>query len=199
MLLKPILIFKDKKIDLKKKIEDIFNDFKPNTKNEIRKSQKIDDVEIKIIHSGNYDSNKIIDMMKMHELVSNKKTRSLQTWLINEEMIKSDQGFIIEILYKKKTISYAFFFNNNHEVNYFSSVTLRENFEIFSINHLSILKAIQFAKKKNISFFNLGITEFLYTRENDFVNDKEKKIAFFKSRFGGEDGINIILDSASKI
>ena len=79
---------------------------------------------------NNYKKNEIFKMMKMHEIVSGKKTRSLKTWKINEEMILNKKGILIYVEYKKEIISYSFFYLNSITCSYFSSCTVREYFKI---------------------------------------------------------------------
>jgi hypothetical protein len=191
--------FKKQEIELDKKISEIFNLFKPNLKNEIRKIKKNKSFIVKIYDHTNYVDKKILDMKKMHYFVAKKKTRSDKCWDLNEKFIKKKKGFLVEILYKKKPISYSFFANDINKSIYFSSVTDRNYFKLAGVNHLSLWKAIIYSKYKKIKKLELGITKYCYNRDLDKVTKKDENIAFFKSRFNGKEDFFISIDEKSKI
>ena len=103
-------------------------------------------------------------------------------------------------MYEKVPISYSFFFHNHFECIYFSSVTVRHNFKYSGINHLSLWNAIKFAKLKvKLKSFNLGITKYIYSRNEKNIDVKKKNIAFFKSRFCGEKKYDFIFDKKTNL
>ena len=177
----------------------IFHNMKPNHKNMIRKILKINNVEFKIYDYKNYSEGLMLDMMRMHEEVSGRKTRSPETWKINEEMIVKKLGFLVQASYKKKIISYSFFYHNLEECCYFSSVSIKDSIELGGINHTSIWYAIKFAKKLGLKRMKLGATKYLYARNKNLIDEKKKNIAFFKSRFCGETEIHITIDKETNI
>lgn len=177
----------------------IFQNMKPNHKNIIRKVLNDNNFEFKIYDYKNFLRGLMSRMMKMHEDVSGRKTRSLETWNINEEMILKKRAFIIEVSYKKKIISYSFFYHNLEECCYFSSVTMRESFQLGGINHTSLWYAIKFAKNLGLKRMKLGTTRYLYARNENLIDTKKKNIAFFKSRFCGETEINVTVDEETNI
>jgi hypothetical protein len=177
----------------------IFQNIRPNHKNIIRKMLKDNNVEFRIYDYKNYLKELMVNMMKMHEVVSGRKTRSLSTWNINEEMILKKMAFIVEVLFKKKIISYSFFYHNLEECCYFSSVTMKDSFELGGINHTSLWHAIKFAKNLGLKRMKLGTTKYLYVRNENSIDIKKKNIAFFKSRFCGETQINITIDKQTNI
>ena len=69
------------------KKKDIFNYFKPNLKNEIRKIKKNKNFFCKI-YTYKLSRGKILEMKKMHFLVLKRKTRSDKSWKLNEKFIK---------------------------------------------------------------------------------------------------------------
>ncbi len=193
----PKLITEHQFIDLDDSEEKIFKNLKSNLRYEINKTKKNKDIQVKIINKENYSKNLIFEMMETHSIVSGRQTRSKDTWLINEQMILQNQGFISVVYYKSKAVSYSFFFHNSRMIYYFSSATLREYFKYSGISHLSLWEAILYAKKIYIKKFNLGLTNYLYTRNDVNISSKEKNIAFFKSRYCGKKKYKIILDRNS--
>ena len=198
-MINPLMVEELQIINLDLEEEEIFKKMKPNHKNEIKKILNLDNIEILIYDYKNYIKDLIMEMMNMHKKVVGRLTRSVETWKLNEKMINKKKGFLIKVLKNKEPISYSFFNHNYFECNYFSSVSLKESFNLRGINHLSIWEAIKFAKKIGNKKFRLGTTKYLYVRNKNQLETKMKNIAFFKSRFCGEIEINITLDRLTKI
>jgi len=171
-----------KYIDLNLNVDDIKKSFKKGLKHLINKDYP--SLSYLIIDKENYN-NHIINMKNMHQEVSKKITRSDETWLINEKMIKLNKGFLVQVSDKKNIISYSLFFSNGWEAIYFSSCTLKEYFKIYkNITHKSIFEAIKYLKKTKFKNLTLGETKIIHS--NQIISDKEKNIFTFKSSFGGE-------------
>ena len=198
-MINPLMVEELQIINLDLEEEEIFKRMKSNHKNEIKKILNSDNIEILIYDYKNYIKDLIMEMMNMHKKVVGRLTRSVETWKLNEKMINKKNGFLIKVLKNKEPISYSFFNHNHFECNYFSSVSLKESFNLRGINHLSIWEAIKFAKKIGNKKFRLGTTKYLYARNKNQIETKMKNIAFFKSRFCGEIEINITLDRLTKI
>lgn len=178
-----------KYFDLSLDIQNIKKDFSKGHKSAIKK--EYDELEYKIIDFKNYN-NDITDMMNMHYVVAQKITRSKETWLLNGEMIKNNNGFLIKVIYKKKTISFSLFFFNNEEAIYFSSCTDRNYFKDFiNITHKSIYHSINYLKNNGCKKLTLGECKTIYSSE--VITQKEKNIQKFKSSFGGDIYINFYL------
>ena len=169
-------------IDLTKTLDEIKSNFSSNTRNQIKKNYE--NVKFEIIDKGNYKKNEIFKMMHFHEKISKKKTRSDKTWLQNEKMILDNRGFIVKAIFGNKIISLSFFYFNNINCRYFSSIADREYFtKIRNIHHKSLWLAINYVKNK-CKFLNIGnITLF----NKDTISEKEKNIEKFKSKFKGID------------
>jgi len=154
--------------------------------NQIFETQKKNiNIKIETFDHKNYKNGMIKDMQLLHEVVSGKKTRSDMTWEINEKMIKSKKGFLMKLSIDNKVISYSLFFHNKIYGITFSSCTLREYFKIAGINHLIKWTGISFLKKQGVRYYDLGITNYLDLNNRLKITEKEKKIAYFKSRFNG--------------
>ena len=51
-------------------------------------------------------------MMNLHKKVSGFQSRSLNTWLLNEEWILDEKAFLVQILNNKIDIGYSLFYHN---------------------------------------------------------------------------------------
>ena len=173
-------IFEETEIDLTIELDQIFNKFSKGHKYNVKKK---DDLNYQIIDKDNYVKETILEMQKLHELISMKKTRSNNSWLINEKMILEGKAFIIQVKHNKKLISSTFFFHNNYECIYFSSCTIRDYFKKYFISHKTIWLAIKYSKELNLNIFKLGRSKTLETRKK--ISQKEINIEKFKNSFGG--------------
>ena len=178
-------IFETQKINLSLSLNEIFYSFKKDLKERINQAEKNINIKIETFDHKNYKNGMIKDMQLLHEVVSGKKTRSDMTWEINEKMIKSKKGFLMKLSIDNKVISYSLFFHNKIYGITFSSCTLREYFKIAGINHLIKWTGISFLKKQGVRYYDLGITNYLDLNNRLKITEKEKKIAYFKSRFNG--------------
>ena len=171
-----------KYINLDLTIKDIKKGFKKGLKHLLNKDYST--LSYKIIDSENY-SKEISNMKNMHQEVSKKITRPDETWMINEKMILSNKGFLVQVDDRKNVISYSLFFTNGQEAIYFSSCTLKKYFQVYkNISHKSIFEAIKYLKKKESKNLTLGESKVILGDKN--LSDKEKNIFMFKSSFGGE-------------
>ena len=111
------------------------------------------------------------NLQKLHMKVAGRKTRSDETWNIQQEMIDVGEAFVIE-LYKDGTlISAALFYKNDYCCYYAVAASLK------GVNsHPVIWAAIQYCKAEGLVRFELG--------EKLQGTEKEKNISKFKSGFG---------------
>ena len=146
----------------------------------------------------NYKKNQIFEMMDLHEKVSGKKTRSKETWEINEKMILSKKGLLIRVKENSRLISYAFIFFNKNSSIYFSSCTMRDIFKLYkNITHKIIWESIKYLKSANCKNFHLGTTKSLYSKKE--IDEKSKNIDLFKSSFGGEKNFFVIYNNLQEL
>ena len=172
-------IYEDTIIDLKLSDREIFSQFSKGHRYEVNRNTNL---KYSILDWTNYKKKQILQMMNLHEFVSNKKTRSTKSWLINEKMIINKKGFLIFVMDQKKIISASFFFMNNFSSIYFSSCTIRDYFIKTGITHKTIWHAIRYLKKNNCCYLNLGRSKTYFTSSE---NIKERNIEKFKHSFGG--------------
>lgn len=181
-------------IDLSLDLEKIYTNFSRGLKNKMNKDYT--SLKYKLIDYKNFNDNEseIIDMMKLHQEISKKTTRSKNTWLLNGEMIKNNNGLIVKTMFNQKVISYFFVIYTKSEAYYFTSCTYREYFNKFNnITHKSIYYVINYLKKIGCKTLTLGDCKTIYS--SNFVTEKEKNIERFKNSFGGNKYINYYFNS----
>tara|TARA_Y100000590_G_scaffold298265_2_gene336243 strand:- start:774 stop:1739 length:966 start_codon:yes stop_codon:yes gene_type:complete len=182
-------IFSDVYINLNLDKSKILANFTATLRNELKK--EYDFTEYLIINKENYNKNEIFKMQEMHLAVSEKETRSKDTWSQNENMILDDNAFLIKVIHKNKTISYSFFYINQTICTYFSSCTLREYFKtVRNISHKSLWHAINYAKNKSDNFFIGSLTK--YSKEK--ISTKELEIEKFKKKFNKNTEISCLYE-----
>ena len=164
-------IYEESTIDLNLKNEEIFKQFSKGHRYEINRKTRL---KYKIIDWTNYKKDQILEMMKLHESVANKKTRSKKSWIINENMIQNKKGFLIFVSDNGKVISSSFFFMNNFSSIYFSSCTIRDYFSKTGITHKTIWYAIKYLKENNCKYLDLGRSK---TYHVSHENIKERNTA----------------------
>lgn len=138
-----------------------------NLKRNLRKSYK----SLVNKQGGIIFSSTIYNLKQLHRYVTGRKTRSDETWDIQEDMIRAGEGFVVE-LYKDGTlISAAFFMTNQYCCYYAVAASLK------GVNsHPVIWSAIEYCKAEGLKRFELG--------EKLEGTEKEKNISKFKAGFG---------------
>lgn len=165
-------------INLQYSNEKILEQFKPKLRNELK--IKYVDVEYKIIEKKNYQKDIMFKMMNLHKKVSGFQSRSLNTWLLNEEWILNEKAFLVQILNNKIDIGYSLYYHNEITCEYFSSCIIRDFFKKFkNLQHLSLWIAINHAKKLS-KYFYIGN---VVNENKGLLTEKEVSIGKFKSKF----------------
>ena len=183
-------------IDLSKNLNEIFKNFSKGHKSSIKKDYE--NLKYEIFDYKNYKKNQIFEMMKFHEKVAGRKTRSKNTWEINEKMIFEKKGLLVKVSEKNKVISYAFIFYNKDSAIYFSSCSDRAMFSVYkNISHKIIWMVIQYLKLENCKRFYLGVTKSIYSK--NLITDKNKNIDLFKSSFGGDKNYFTIVNNIKSV
>jgi hypothetical protein len=187
------------KINLKQTLNQILSSFSKGHKSSLKKNYP--ELVYELFDHTNYQDNQILEMMKLHEVVSKQKSRSTDTWIAMEKMIINKSGFLVRVKNKDKLISYAFFFHNKYNSYYFSSCTIRDNFKKYNnITHKTIWKALEYLKKIKCSYLFLGITKTINKYSKNWISklynltdeealkfhEKENMVHRFKASFGGE-------------
>lgn len=111
------------------------------------------------------------NLQKLHLKVAGRKTRSDETWDIQQEMVDAGEGFVVE-LYKDGTLISAAFFMKNQWCCYYAVAASLKGVN----SHPVIWSAIEYCKEEGLKRFELG--------EKLEGTEKEKNISKFKAGFG---------------
>jgi hypothetical protein len=115
----------------------------------------------------------VSNLKRLHLKASGRKTRSDETWEIQQEMINKGEAFVVE-LYKEGTLISAALFYKNEWCCYYAVAASFKGVN----SHAVIWAAIEYCKAEGLKRFELG--------EKIEGTEKEKNISKFKSGFGAD-------------
>jgi hypothetical protein len=143
---------------------------KDDLKRNLRKSYK----SLVNKQGGIVFSHTINNLKALHLKAAGRKTRSDETWEIQQEMIVAGEGFVVELYGNDGTlISAAFFMHNDYCCYYAVAASLQ------GVNsHAVIWAAICYCKEIGLKRFELG--------EKLDGTEKERNISKFKAGFGAD-------------
>lgn len=166
-------------VDLQDTIEKIYKKFQSNLKGLLKKEYS--DIDIEVIDKDNFKKRDLTEFRNLHIKVSNRITRSIETWNIQEKKIKNGEGFIVKVSKNNEPISFCYFSISNKNVYYDVAVGLRNLYDHYkNIHHKSLWVAIQYSKSKNFKSFFVGS---YFEKSKTEIDTKEKNIQMFKKRF----------------
>ena len=116
----------------------------------------------------------------LHLKVSGKKTRSDKTWNIHYESILKNESFLIYLLDNKKRIVGGGLFNCSKDEGFYAVGAYDRSLFDKPLGHLVQYKAIEELKKRNISWYKIGLRNY----ETDTPNPSEKEISISKFKEG---------------
>tara|TARA_B100001750_G_scaffold239648_1_gene248014 strand:- start:384 stop:1391 length:1008 start_codon:yes stop_codon:yes gene_type:complete len=173
-------------VDLSQDLKKIEENFSQSLRRKLRFDNK--SLKFTIIDKNDYQNNEILKMRDLHIFVSQRETRTLQSWQQNEKMILEGNGFLVKLEYKGRIISYMFFSFNSTVALYFSAATIRDYFKTLNnITHKGMYLAIKYLKNKS-KFLYIG-PQTLYgvpshrLDSKNLLSEKEKNIERFKKSF----------------
>ena len=149
----------------------------------IRKSYKslvnwgYKNLDIKIYDSNNIEENVIYQFENFHIQVSQRRTRTHESWLLQYKAVKQGMAYIVFGFFENKLAAAVLVLNSKTEAYYGVAVNDRELMtRNLPVGHAVLLEAIFIAKRFGIKKFNLGNV----ANSND---DKLNKIAKYKRGF----------------
>ena len=116
----------------------------------------------------------------LHLKVSGKKTRSDKTWNIHYESILKNESFLIYLSDNKKNIVGGGLFNCSRDEGFYAVGAYDRSLFDKPLGHLVQFNAIEELKKRNISWYKIG----LRTYKTDIPNPSEKEISISKFKEG---------------
>jgi FemAB family protein len=129
-------------------------------------------------HCDNCNDKLIDQFMRFHELVSGRKTRSEETWKLQQKTVNAKEAFIVAFLANNSTSAISLFNYSKDECLYAVAVYDRVLTEVKGVplGHLTIWEAIKHCQSLGIRWLKLG----------DWAldgNEKERAIGHFKVGF----------------
>jgi hypothetical protein len=127
-------------------------------------------------------------MLKFRELhiqVSGRETRSIESWRMQFNLVKSGEAFLIFGELKGVLVTAGYFSYSKDNCIYGSSASRRDLFNQ-PIFHSIMWTAILYAKKIGCRWFEVGEQSFQYCYADIPITEKEIGISNFKAGFGGD-------------
>jgi len=145
-----------------------------------------ENLSVKLIDKNTIVKGDILDFMQLHINASGKKTRSDESWHIQEQMIFAGEAFALYGYLDSKLVTAGFFPMSKTECYYGVGASERALFDK-SLAHVIIWKAINHAKEIRCNRFDFGESNFAKVMTNGTLpTQKELSIAHFKQGFGGD-------------
>lgn len=167
----------------------------PKNSKDYRKSYRslinsnINNYDIRVLDHNNFDKNVWESFKILHLKVSGKKTRSDETWKIQQESIINKSAVLIYIKKKENYLGFAFFFKTKTNALYSSAAYDIEQNKKIPIGHLIQDFAITYFSKNKISNYYIGFNENKKINENQ----KDKNLALFKKGFANRFSVLLTL------
>jgi len=142
-------------------------------------NSNIKNYDLLFLNHSNFKKDVWESFKRMHFKVSGKKTRTDETWNIQEQSILNKNGILIYLKKKEKFLGFAFFFTSKTNALYASAAYDTEQNRKIPIGHLIHDFAISYFTKNEILNYYIGF------KENKVVkkNIKEDNILLFKKGF----------------
>jgi len=173
-------------IDLQQSVEELWSKIRKSIKPMINKQYKV--YKISVIDS-NCDTKIIEEKHKvykeLHHKTAGRITRPLQTFDLQLEMLKNNESFMIEVLYKGRTVCINYFIHSKYSGYYASSADDPDFKAEVSTNHALQWQAIKHLKKLGAKYFELD-NQYFGEQIFEHPSAKEINISIFKSAFGGK-------------
>ena len=151
-------------------------------------------LSIKVLDSNNICIDDIHQFRELHFKEAGRRTRSLESWILQYDMVRSNEAFCVFAYLNHSLVSAALFVCSKTHCYYGVSASVRDHFDK-PLGHGVIWKAILHAKSLGITSFELGNQVFASPQ----VSKKELGISFFKRSFGGTTKVFLSIDLVSSL
>ena len=170
-------------IVLSNSLEMLWTNLRRRYKAYINKGKKF--FNISIMDYNNPDYSLFQQYRKLHHKASGRITRSLETFDLQFEMLKRDNGLLVGLQKDNKFIAFSYFCHHNGSA-YFGSASNDPDYKIdIPLEHCIIWSAIEYYKRRKFNLFEVGWQHYSI-QLFDIPNEKDKNISFFKRGFGGD-------------
>ena len=177
-------------IDLTKNIDELEGNLQPQIRNELKKDF-FKNLEFSILNSKNSsekDLNEAIEnYKKLHFSAAGRITRSSETWVSMNNMLKKSKLSIFFLKYKNSIVS------GQLSTEFFSSARCSsqasikdEIYKKYSLRHFLEWNVIKYYKNLKFNYYCLGHSFYFSTGLKEEIDDKHKRIGLLKTKFGGD-------------
>lgn len=141
------------------------------------------DFEAVVVDHANPDFAIHEEYRMMHRKASGRVTRAIETFQLQFDIIKKDEGALIGLKHKGKFVSFAYFYHHG-KASYYGSAADDPDFkDVNGLYHVMTWEAIKYYKRRGFDWVELGWQQFgLQVFDNP--SEKDVKISHFKRGFG---------------
>lgn len=118
---------------------------------------------------------------ELHMRIAGRKTRSADTWLLQQLSLMYSDDFMVEIFRGIDIVGMSLFSTSKSHVSYSVGVYDRELFDTFPIGHIAQMEAIERGKALGKRWYYLGRRH--YPQDTPTPTEKEISIGYFKRGF----------------
>lgn len=168
-------------LDLRQTEEELFRNCTKGHKSSIKKGLQYLNVEIFDFES--VTKKDIESFMQYYFEVAGKITRPTNTFENIYTWVKQGYAVLFKASYMGETCGYTLV-NKYKNTAYYSMACKEKTKEEFNISHFLMWKSIEYLKKQNIFYYEMGLQHF-QDKIYHFPSEKDKNISKFKRGFGG--------------
>lgn len=168
-------------IEFNKSLEEIRKEVRHGHDAAIDSASKV--LEAVVFHKDNTEKEDFNLYCELHHKAAGRITRPQITFDVMFDWIKEGQGFLVGAKKQGKFIGFAYFNLYKNKV-YYNSAANDPEIEGISIGHFVLWKAIEYMKKINVEFFDIGYQDYGPTLHK-VPTEKDIQISLFKRGFGG--------------
>jgi len=117
----------------------------------------------------------------LHIEVAGRSTRSIESWDVQFESIKENQGFLITLRDKEKALVGGGFFQASEDEGLYAVGVYKRDLFDKPLGHVVQFKAIEEFKRRGCKWYEIG--QRFYESDVPFPSDKELSISHFKEGF----------------
>ena len=177
-------------IDLTKNINELEGNLQRQLRNELKRDF-FKNLEFSILNSNNSDTKDMEEGLenykKLHYSASQKITRSSETWVSMNKMLKNSKLSIFFLKYKNDIISGQLrteFFSSARSS---SQASIKDEiYKKYSLRHFLEWNIIKYYKNLGFKYYCLGHSFYFSKGLRKEIEDKQKRIGLLKTRFGGD-------------
>jgi len=165
-------------IDLSMNMENIKSKFRSSYKTKVNRGSELWNIEV---HDSSIKNEIWKEFEKLHLDVAGRVTRSKNSWKIQYENIRKDEGFMVSLKDNDCLVGAAYISCSQDEGRYDVGAYNRDLFDK-PLGHVVQYAVMEELKSRNIKFYKIGRRH--YQNEEPEPSSKELSISHFKEGFG---------------